>query len=101
MRLNTMFTPLLLVKVVDLSALVVPMSVVGKVMLRGVSEIGMLPVPVIWKPITLPFVAVISNCAFAFSDAVGSKVTENVHEAPAARVPPAAGQVLVWAKSVE
>ena len=42
-----MFTPLLLVNVFVFPALVVPMSVVGKVTLRGVNMIGMLPEPVI------------------------------------------------------
>src|SRR3954463_2416084 len=92
-----MFTPLSLVNVLLFAVLVVPMRVVGNVCVRGVSVIGMLPVPVSRTPMALPFEAEISICASATSHAVGSNTTLIVQVAPAAIVAP---QVLVWVKSL-
>src|SRR4051812_45014745 len=88
-----MFTPLSLVNVLLFAVLVVPMRVVGNVWVRGVSVIGMLPVPVRRTPMALPFDAEISICASATSDAVGVNTIEMVQVAPAATVNP---QVLFW-----
>src|ERR1700726_3257573 len=61
MLVNTMFTPLSLVKVFVLAALVTPSRVVGNVWVRGVNMMGMLPVPVICHPMTLPSAEVRSS----------------------------------------
>jgi hypothetical protein len=94
--LNVMDTPVLLVNVIFVFALVTPTAVIANVMEVGLSDTLLVPVPL--KPISCGVegsLSLITTEPRFEPVVVGPKVTLMVQLAPPARVAPDAGHVLV------